>query len=55
VLAVVLLCTLPPGAPLRDPDTRLIIGQTPFMASLLFIIMLCFLVPGIAYGAAVGK
>jgi aminobenzoyl-glutamate transport protein len=55
VLAVVLLCTLPPGAPLRDPDTGLIIGQTPFMASLLFIIMLCFLIPGIAYGAAVGK
>ena len=54
VLAVVLLCTLPPGAPLRDPDTGLIIGQTPFMASLLFIIMLCFLIPGIAYGAAVG-
>ena len=55
VLAVVALCTLPPGAPLRDPDTGLIIGQTPFMASLLFIIMLCFLIPGIAYGAAVGK
>ena len=49
------LCTLPPGAPLRDPQTGDIIGQTPFMASLLFIIMLCFLVPGIAYGAAVGK
>src|SRR5512136_184391 len=54
VLAVVLLCTLPQGAPLRDPDTGLVIGQTPFMASLLFIIMLCFLIPGIAYGAAVG-
>ena len=55
VLAVVLLCTLPPGAPLRDPQTGDIIGQTPFMASLLFIIMLCFLIPGIAYGATVGK
>jgi aminobenzoyl-glutamate transport protein len=55
VLAVVGLCTFPPGAPLRDPQTGLIIGQTPFMASLLFIIMLCFLIPGIAYGAAVGK
>ncbi len=55
VLAVVLLCTLPPGAPLRDPQTGDIIGQTPFMASLLFIIMLCFLIPGIAYGTAVGK
>jgi aminobenzoyl-glutamate transport protein len=55
VIAIVALCTLPPGAPLRDPATGLIIGQTPFMASLLFIIMLCFLVPGIAYGRAVGK
>ena len=55
VLGVVLLCTLPPGAPLRDPHTGAIIGQTPFMSSLLFIVMLCFFVPGVAYGAAVGK
>ncbi len=55
VLAVVALCSFPPGAPLRDPQTGNLIGQTPFMASLLFIIMLCFLIPGIAYGTAVGK
>lgn len=55
VLAVVLLATLPPGAPLRDPVTGDIIGQTPFMSSLLFIVMLCFFVPGVAYGTAVGK
>ncbi len=55
VLGVVLLATLPPGAPLRDPDTGAIIGQTPFMQSLLFIVMLCFFVPGVAYGSAVGK
>ncbi len=55
VLGVVLLATLPPGAPLRDPETGSIIGQTPFMNSLLFIVMLCFLVPGIAFGSAVGK
>jgi len=55
VLAVVLVFTVPPGAPLRDPETGAIIGQTPFMSSLLFIVMLCFLVPGIAYGRAVGK
>ena len=55
VLGVVLLATLPPGAPLRDPETGAIIGQTPFMNSLLFIVMLCFLVPGIAFGSAVGK
>ncbi len=55
VLGVVLLATLPPGAPLRDPETGAIIGQTPFMGSLLFIVMLCFFIPGIAYGSAVGK
>ncbi len=55
VLAVVLLVTLPPGAPLRDPVTGDIIGQTPFMSSLLFIVMLCFFIPGLAYGTAVGK
>jgi len=55
VLGVVLLATLPPGAPLRDPETGTIIGQTPFMSSLLFIVMLCFFIPGVAYGTAIGK
>jgi aminobenzoyl-glutamate transport protein len=55
VLGVVLLATLPPGAPLRDPATGSIIGQTPFMGSLLFIVMLCFFIPGVAYGSAIGK
>ncbi len=55
VLGLVLIFTVPPGAPLRDQETGAIIGQTPFMGSLLFIVMLFFLVPGIAYGAVVGK
>ncbi len=55
VLGVVLLATLPSGAPLRDPQTGAIIGQTPFMQSLLFIVMLCFFIPGVAFGAATGK
>ncbi|MFK3676561.1 AbgT family transporter [Microbacterium sp. NPDC090218] len=50
-VAVILALTLPPGAPLRDPETGDIIGTTPFMASLVFIISLAFLVCGIAYGA----
>lgn len=54
VLVVVLLATLPPGAPLRDPETGAILGQTPFMSSLLFIVMLCFFIPGVAYGTATG-
>jgi aminobenzoyl-glutamate transport protein len=50
LLALVLLATLPPGAPLRDPKTGDIIGATPFMDSLLFIIVLFFIVAGIGYG-----
>jgi aminobenzoyl-glutamate transport protein len=54
VLVVVVLATLPPGAPLRDPATGDIIGNTPFMDSLLFIIMACFLAAGIGYGVGAG-
>ena len=54
VLAVVLLCTIPSGAPLRDPVDGNIIGTTPFMDSLLFIITLFFLVSGVAYGVGAG-
>ncbi len=54
VLAIVSLATFLPGAPLRHPETGEIIGQTPFMDSLLFIIMLAFLTSGIAYGVGAG-
>jgi aminobenzoyl-glutamate transport protein len=54
VLAVVLVFTIPSGAPLRDPVTGDIIGTTPFMDSLLFIITLFFLISGIAYGIGAG-
>jgi len=50
VLTIVALATFLPGAPLRDPETGDIIGNTPFMDSLLFIIMLAFLVSGVCYG-----
>jgi len=53
LLAVVLLVSalsLPPNAPLRDNATGELIGATPFMASLIFIISLAFLVCGVAYG-----
>jgi aminobenzoyl-glutamate transport protein len=53
LLAVVVLVSalsLPPNAPLRDNATGELIGATPFMASLIFIISLAFLVCGIAYG-----
>lgn len=53
-LAVVLVFTLPPGAPLRDPVTGDIVGTTPFMNSLIFIISLLFLTAGIGYGRGAG-
>ena len=48
--ALLLLMTLPSGAPLRDATTGDLIGNTPFMASLIFIISLTFLICGIAFG-----
>jgi aminobenzoyl-glutamate transport protein len=50
MVVFILLMTLPSGAPLRDPVTGDIIGATPFMASLIFLITLIFLACGIAYG-----
>lgn len=49
-IAAIVLATAPPGAPLRDPETDAIIGNTPFMASLIFLITLLFLACGVAYG-----
>ncbi|MDX1416889.1 MAG: AbgT family transporter [Candidatus Promineifilaceae bacterium] len=50
MLVLILILTLPSGAPLRDPETGAIIGNTPFMDSLIFIITLFFLLAGIGYG-----
>lgn len=49
-LGLLLWLTLPPGATLRDAKTGDIIGDSPFMASLVFLIMLVFFVAGLAYG-----
>ncbi len=54
VLVLVGLATALPGAPLQDPVTGAVIGDTPFMDSLLFIIALFFLVSGICYGVGAG-
>lgn len=50
IVAIVALLTIPSGSALRHPETGGIIGATPFMDSLLFIIMLIFLFAGIGYG-----
>jgi aminobenzoyl-glutamate transport protein len=50
VFAFIALLTLPPGAPLRNPETGAIIGSSPFMNSLIVSIALLFLTCGICYG-----
>jgi aminobenzoyl-glutamate transport protein len=50
VLAVIALLTVIPGAPLRNPETGRVIGDSPLMDSLIVIIALIFFVAGLAYG-----
>lgn len=53
-LLVIALLTAIPGAPLQDPETGDVIGDSPFMDSLIVIIALIFLVAGLAYGRGAG-
>jgi len=50
VVAFLTFLSAPANAPLRNVETGELIGSSPFMSGLIFIIMLVFLVPGIAYG-----
>ena len=54
LIVVFCLLTLPSGAPLRDPATDELIGNSPFMNGLIALIMLLFLVTGWAYGVGAG-
>jgi aminobenzoyl-glutamate transport protein len=54
VLAAITLLTAIPGAPLRNPETGKVIGDSPFMDSLIVIIMICFYVAGYLYGRGAG-
>ena len=54
VLIVITLLTAIPGAPLRDPITDKVIGDSPFMDSLIVIITLFFFVSGYLYGRGAG-
>jgi len=54
LVVVFLLLTLPSGAPLRNPETGELIGNSPFMNGLITFIMLLFLVTGWAYGIGAG-
>src|SRR5262245_13994795 len=54
VLVLFALLSLPPGAPLRNPDTDELIGNSPFMNGLIAFIMVVFLATGAAYGKGAG-
>jgi aminobenzoyl-glutamate transport protein len=54
VLVFIALLVAPPGAPLRNPDTGSIIGNSPFMNSLIVSIALLFFSTGAAYGIGAG-
>ena len=54
VLVGITLLTVLPNAPLRNPVTGKIIGNSPFMDSLIVIITLVFFAAGLAYGRGAG-
>jgi aminobenzoyl-glutamate transport protein len=54
MVGAIALLTIPSWGPLRHPETGEIIGSTPFMDSLIFVITLIFLVCGICYGRGAG-
>ena len=54
-IAIISALTFLPNAPLRNPDTGEIFGNSPFMSSLLFIISMLFLAAGLGYGKGAGS
>ncbi len=54
VVALFALLALPSGAPLRHPQTGALIGDSPFMQSLIVVITVLFLGAGLAYGIGAG-
>jgi aminobenzoyl-glutamate transport protein len=54
VVTVIALLTAIPGAPLRNPETGRVIGDSPFMDSLILIISLIFFAAGLGYGRGTG-
>src|SRR5215831_7270149 len=54
VIAFLILMVAPSGAPLRHPDTGAIIGNSPFMNSLIVTVALLFFTTGAAYGIGAG-
>jgi aminobenzoyl-glutamate transport protein len=50
VAALFALLTVPTGAPLRNPETGTVIGNSPFMNGLIVAVTISFFVTGLAYG-----
>jgi len=54
LIVVMCVLTIPSWAPLRNPDTGELIGNSPFMNQLITFIVLMFLVTGWCYGIGAG-
>jgi aminobenzoyl-glutamate transport protein len=54
VVVVIALLTVFPGAPLRNPETGSVIGDSPFMVSLVFMITVILFVCGYAFARGAG-
>lgn len=54
VTAMVLLMTVPSWGPLRNPETGSLIEDSPFMGSIIFLILIYFFVMGLCYGKGAG-
>jgi aminobenzoyl-glutamate transport protein len=54
VVVAITLLTAIPGAPLRNPETGEVIGDSPFMDSLIVMITIVFFVAGWCYGKGAG-
>lgn len=54
VTVVVLALTLPPNAVLRNPETGSLIENSPFLNSIIFLILVYFFVMGLCYGRGAG-
>jgi aminobenzoyl-glutamate transport protein len=55
VLAVLLLLAVPPGAPLRSPETGALIGASPFMGGLIVGVTIILAAAGVGYGLGSGS
>jgi aminobenzoyl-glutamate transport protein len=54
LIVIFALLTVPAGAPLRNPETGALIGDSPFMNGLIVFVTLLFLAAGWAYGIGAG-